>query len=163
MRHVQFKLAALIAAAAAGTPASAATTTASTSVNVIKPVVLAKLQDLDFGTLLFSSFTGPRTITLSRAGVVTCATNIVCSGTTKAARFNVQGSNNKVVLITVTGGAMSNGTDSITFVPDAPTSVTLTSSGIPGNDFDVGGSISVTPSLVGGTYAGTMNVTADYQ
>jgi hypothetical protein len=163
MRRFRFSLALLVALQAIATPAYAASITASTSVNVVKPVVLAKLQDLDFGTLLFSSFTGPRTIVLSRAGVVTCATNIVCSGATKAARFNVQGTNNKVVLITVTGGTLSNGTDSIPFTPDAPASVTLTSSGVPGNDFDVGGSISVSPSLIGGTYSGTLNVTTDYQ
>jgi hypothetical protein len=163
MRRFRFSLALLAVVPAIAAPASAASVTASTSVNVVKPVVLAKLQDLDFGTLLFSSFTGSRSIVLSRAGVVTCAANIVCSGPTKAARFNVQGTNNKVVLITVTGGTMSNGTDSIAFTPDAPASVTLTSSGVPGNDFDVGGSISVSPSLIGGTYSGTLNVTTDYQ
>ena len=68
-----------------------------------------------------------------------------------------------VVLITATGGTMSNGTDSIPFTPDAPSSITLTNSGAPGVDFDVGGSISVSPSLVGGAYTGTMTVTAEYQ
>lgn len=154
---------ALAAATWIATPAAAATITAATAVSVIKPVVLAKIQDLDFGTLTFSAFTGSRTIALSRAGAVTCATNIVCSGAPKAARFNVQGTNNKVVLITVTGGNLSNGVDSIVFTPDVQSSVTLTSSGVPGDNFDVGGSISVSSSLVGGTYTGTMNVTTDYQ
>lgn len=163
MRRFQFPIAAAATLLAFTAPANAASTTASASVNVIKPVVLAKLQDLDFGTLTFSSFTGTRTIVMSRAGAVTCAVNIVCSGTTKAARFNVQGTNNKVVLITVTGGLLSNGSDSITFSPDNQSSVTLTSSGVPGNDFDVGGSIVVSPSLIGGTYTGTINVTTDYQ
>ncbi len=154
----------LIAAlAVAAMPANAASIAATTSVNVVKPVSLTKLQDLDFGALTFSNFTGNRTIVLSRAGAVTCATNIVCSGAPKAARFNVQGTNRLVVLISVTGGTMSNGTDSIAFTPDAPSSVTLTSSGVPGVDFEVGGSISVSPALIGGLYSGTMTVTADYQ
>jgi spore coat protein U-like protein len=149
--------------ALAASPAGAASTTAATSVNVIKPVVLSKLQDLDFGTLTFSSFTGTRTVSLSRVGTITCAVDIVCSGATKAARFNVQGTNNKVVLITVTGGSLSNGTETIPFTPDAPNSITLTSSGVPGNNFEVGGSINVEGTLVGGVYAGTITVTTNYQ
>lgn len=156
-------LIAATAIASAAVPASAAQVSATTSVNVVKPVSLTKLQDLDLGTLTFSSFTGTRTIVLSRAGVVTCATDIVCSGVTKAARFNVQGTNRLVVLLTISGGTLSNGVDSIPFTPDGPSSVTLTNTGAPGNDFNVGGSISVAPTLVGGTYSGTINVTAEYQ
>jgi len=156
-------LIAATAIASAAVPASAAQVSATTSVNVVKPVSLTKLQDLDLGTLTFSSFTGTRTIVLSRAGVVTCATDIVCSGVTKAARFSVQGTNRLVVLLTISGGTLSNGVDSIPFTPDGPSSVTLTNTGAPGNDFNVGGSISVAPTLVGGTYSGTINVTAEYQ
>ena len=163
MRRYLPSLPIVLALAVSATPATAAQTTAATSVNVVKPVVLSKLQDLDFGTLTFASFAGTRTVVLSRAGAVTCAADIVCSGATKAARFNIQGTNNKVVLIGVTGGTLSNGTDTIPFTADAPQSVTLTSSGVPGNNFDVGGSISVAGSLVGGLYSGTINVTTDYQ
>ena len=38
------------------------------------------------------------------------------------------------VAITVTGGILSNGTDSIPFSPDAPTTVYLPNSGAPGNN-----------------------------
>lgn len=159
----RFSFPSLVAAALVTTPvaAEAANTTAAASVQVVKPVVLSKLQDLDFGTLSFAGFTGPRSIVLSRAGTVTCAADIVCSGATKAARFNVQGSNKVVVNISVSTGTLSNGTDSIPFTPDFPSTVTLTSSGIPGVDFEVGGTISVTSALVGGLYTGTINVTAD--
>lgn len=156
-------LIALAGAALAATPAAAAQVSAVTSVNVVKPVTLTKLQDLDFGTLTFNSFTGGRNIVLSRAGALTCAADIVCSGAPRAAGFNVRGTNRLTVLITVSGGSMSNGVDSIPFTPDAPPSITLTSSGQPGNDFYIGGSIAVNPDLVGGTYSGTMTVTADYQ
>jgi len=156
-------IAALTLPLAVVSPAAAAQVSAATSVNVVKPVSLTKLQDLDLGTLTFSSFTGTRTIVLSRAGVVTCATDIVCSGVTKAARFNVQGTNRLVVLLTISGGTLSNGVDSIPFTANGPSSVTLTNTGAPGTDFEVGGSISVAPTLVGGTYSGTINVTAQYQ
>ena len=155
--------AAATAVAVVAQPASAAQVTAVTSVKVVKPVSLTKLQDLDFGTLTYSSFTGSRTITISPGGALGCAADIVCSGATTAAGFNLRGTNRMTVLITVSGGSLSNGVDSIPFTPDAPHSITLTSSGMPGTDFYIGGSIDVDPNLVGGVYSGTMTVTADYQ
>ena len=163
MTPIRFFLAALATVAAFVTPAHAAQISAVTAVNVVKPVSLSKLQDLDFGTLTYASFTGTRTIVLSRAGVITCGADIVCSGVAKQARFNVQGTNKLTVLLSYTGGALSNGTDSIPFVPNGPASVVLTSSGVPGIDFDVGGTITVAPTLIGGAYSGTLTVTADYQ
>lgn len=158
-----FALAALIVAASNVTPAAAASTTAVTTVNVVKPVSLLKLQDMDFGTLTFAGFTGTRSIVLSRLGVITCDADIVCSGATRQARFNVQGTNRLTVLFTYTGGTLTNGTDSIPFVANGPANTTLTNSGAPGTDFDVGGTLSISPTLVGGVYTGTMTVTAEYQ
>jgi spore coat protein U-like protein len=162
MRPFRVSLAALAALSSLATPAAAATIAATTSVNVVKPVQLSKLQDLDFGTLTFSGYTGTRTISINQAGTFACATNIVCSGTPKPARFNIQGTNKMTALVTVTGGALSNGIDSIPFTPDAPSSIYTPNSGAPGVDFNVGGSLSVSSTLVGGTYTGTINVTADY-
>ena len=73
MRRLSASSAAFVALAAglaiAG-PASAANISAVTSVNVVKPVKLTKIQDMDFGTLTFADFTGSRTIALSRAGAI---------------------------------------------------------------------------------------------
>lgn len=151
------------ALAALAMPATAASTTAVTTVNVVKPVSLSKLQDLDFGTLTFAGFTGTRTITISQSGVLSCAADIVCSGTAKPARFNVQGTNKLTAYIRVSGGNLSNGSETIAFTPIAPASLYLPNSGAPGIDFNIGGSIVIDPALVGGIYSGTMNVTADYQ
>jgi len=163
MRLVRFAFAAALSAAAAASPATAASTTAATSVNVIKPVSLSKLQDMDFGTLTFAGFTGTRTIVLSPAGALTCAADIVCSGVARQARFNVQGTNKNTVLFTYSGGTLSNGVDSIPFTANGPASMAISNSGAPGTDFDVGGSLSISSTLVGGTYSGTMTVTAEYQ
>jgi spore coat protein U-like protein len=38
----------------------------------------------------------------------------------------------------------------------------LTSSGIPGDDFSIGGSVTLNSTTAAGTYAGTFNVTVDY-
>lgn len=163
MSRLTLSLSAAVAALALAAPATAAQTTAVTSVNVVRPVALAKLQDMDFGTLGFAGFTGTRTIALSRAGVVTCAADIVCTGTGKQARFNISGTNRMVVLLTYSGGTLTNGVDSIPFTANGPASVTMTNSGAPGLDIDVGGSLTISPTLVGGVYTGTMTVTADYQ
>lgn len=154
---------AVLAALIAATPATAATTTAVTTVNVVRPVSVSKIQDMDFGTLTFAGFTGTRTIALSRTGALTCAIDIVCSGVAKQARFNSQGTNKLVVLLTYSGGNLSNGTDTIPFTANGPASITMVNSGAPGLDFDVGGSITISPTLLGGVYSGTMTVTADYQ
>lgn len=162
MRYPHFLLVAMTAMLFAS-PAAAAQTTAVTTVNVVRPVSISKLQDLDFGTLTFAGFTGTRTITLSRAGGLACAADIVCSGVPKQARFNVQGTNRMIVLLTYSGGTLSNGIDSIPFTADGPASITMVNSGSPGLNFDVGGALTVSPTLVGGVYSGTMTVTADYQ
>jgi Mat/Ecp fimbriae major subunit len=163
MRRLSVLLAVVAVTSAIASPARAANISAVTSVNVIKPVSLSKLQDMDFGTLTFAGFTGTRTIVLSRLGAITCAADIVCSGAPKQARFNVQGSNNNTVLFTYGGGTLSNGIDSIPFTPNGQASMAITNSGAPGTNFDVGGSLTISPTLVGGTYSGTMTVTADYQ
>lgn len=158
-----FILLAAIATVACAAPATAAQTSAVTAVNVIKPVSLTKVHDMDFGTLTFAGFTGTRTVTLSRLGVIGCAADIVCSGVAKQARFNLQGTKQLTILLSYSGGTLSNGTDSIPFTVNGPASMSLTNSGAPGTDFDVGGSLSVSPTLLGGVYTGTLTVTADYQ
>ena len=163
MRRSRAFLAAALLATALAAPATAAQTTAVTTVNVVKPVSLAKLQDMDFGTLSFGDFTGNRTVVLSRAGAITCATDIVCSGVGKQARFNLKGTNKMTVLLTYAGGLLSNGTDSIALSIDGPASLAVPNSGTIGLNFDVGGSLVVSSALVGGVYTGTMTVTADYQ
>jgi hypothetical protein len=161
MTRLALPLVAILAAIA--TPSAAAQITAAVSANVVKPVQLTKLQDMEFGTLLVANYTGTRSVVMSRTGTLTCGADIICSGAPKQARFNVQGSNKMVVLISVASAGLVNGTTTIPFAADAPASVTLTSSGVPGNDFDVGGTLTVSGTIPGGVYAGTLNVTADYQ
>lgn len=166
MRRLPFSSAACVALAASCAitgPASAANISAVTSVNVVKPVKLTKLQDIDFGTLTFADLSGSRTIALSRAGVLTCTVDIVCSGVVRQARFNLTGTKKLTVLLTYSGGTLSNGTDSIPFTADGPANMVVANSGAPGTDFDVGGSLAISPTLVGGVYTGTMTVTAEYQ
>ncbi|HLO19015.1 MAG TPA: DUF4402 domain-containing protein [Sphingomicrobium sp.] len=154
--------------AAVATPVEAVTQSATVKVNVVKPLTLTALQNMDLGTLTLAGGTWSNvTVGISRAGVLSCGnTNVVCSGSTTVARFNVTGTNKQVVLITAPNVTLTNQADStktLTLVVDNPGSVTLTSSGAPGIDFDLGGSVTLSSSTADGTYAGTMNITADYQ
>lgn len=152
-----------IALASASITANAAQITATMSANIAKPVQLTKIQDMDYGTLLVSNYTGTRNVVMTRAGAVTCPVEITCSGAPKQARFNIQGSNKMVVGITVTSGGLVNGSSTIPFTPDVASSVTMTNSGAPGTNVDIGGTLTVDGSIPGGLYTGTLTITADYQ
>ena len=154
---------ALLALLALPSAAQSAQITANASANIVKPVSLTKLQDMDFGTLLVANYTGTRTIVMSRAGAVTCSIDITCSGAPKQARFNIQGTNRLIVLISASSTGLVNGGTTLPFAPDAPASVTMTNSGAPGLDIDVGGTLTVGGAVPGGLYSGTITVTADYQ
>ena len=161
-------LAAFGAVVVVATPVQAVTQSATVKVNVVKPLTLTSLQNMDLGTLTLAGGTWSNvTVGIARTGVLSCGNaNVVCSGSTAVARFNVTGTNKEVVLITAPNVTLTNQADStktLTLVVDNPGSVTLTSSGAPGINFDLGGSVTLSSSTADGTYTGTMNITADYQ
>ena len=150
-----------------GAPAHAATVMASVSANNIKPLVITKLQDFNLGTVTI----GPgawsnATVSLSQAGALGCANaNLICTGTTTVAQYNVQGSNQQTVRISapnVTLTSQSDSTQRLTLITDAPASVLLPNSGAPGINFAIGGSVTLNSTTSAGTYVGTFNVTVDY-
>src|SRR5437667_11197758 len=82
-------------------PAHAGTQVAPVSANVIKPLLLAMLQNLDLGTITLGPGTWSNArVSVSKSGIFSCANaNITCTGATLAAQYNVQGSNNQRVFI----------------------------------------------------------------
>ena len=50
----------------------------------------------------------------------------------------------------------------LTLTPTGAATIPLTSSGSPGDDFAIGGSITIAAATVDGLYTGTVNVTVDY-
>lgn len=144
--------------------AYAAETTIRASAKVVKSLTLTKKQDLDFGTVTLSGTPGTYTVSISMAGALTCPTGATCAGAPMQGIMNVQGSNNNTVRITVAGANLVNSIDgsTIAFTPVAPATLTLTNSGAPGHDFNIGGSIAI-PSTADGTYSGNIQVTVDYQ
>jgi spore coat protein U-like protein len=130
-------------------------------------LVISKLQDLDFGSVTLGPGTWSNaTVSLSQSGAFSCTSaNVVCSGVTSVAQYNVQGSNKQTVRISAPNVTLVNQSDptkTLTLVTDAPATILLTSSGIPGTNFSIGGSVTLSSTTAAGTYSGTFNVTVDY-
>ena len=156
-----------LCALGAAAPARAATAVAAVSASTAKPLTLARVQDLDLGTILLAPGTwSGATVGISRAGVFTCTNaNLACTGATRTAIYNVTGTNNMVVRITAPNVTLVNQSDTtktLTLVVDSIASLTLTNSGAPGSNFNVGGTITVSSTTTAGLYTGTFNVTVDY-
>jgi hypothetical protein len=156
-----------VAALAAAEPAHAASNVVSVQANVVKPLILTWLQNLDLGSItLAPGIWSNATVSITRAGAFSCnSANLICTGTTQVASYNVSGSNNQVVHISAPNVTLVNQSDptkTLTLVVDNPGTVTLTNSGPPGTNFSIGGSITLSSSTASGTYSGTFNVTVDY-
>ncbi|MEA3058190.1 MAG: hypothetical protein QOF34_1005 [Sphingomonadales bacterium] len=162
------RLIALLACALVGaSPAAAASQVAQVNANVVKPLILTWLQNLDLGTITLAPGTwSGATVAMSKTGVFSCAsTNLTCTGVTQVAKYNVSGTNNTNVTINAPNVSMVNQSDStqtLTLIVDNPGSVMLTNSGPPGTNFSLGGSIALTSGTAGGVYVGTFNVTVNY-
>lgn len=159
--------AALVCLAPLGPSVHAATVTAAVIANGVKPLLLTKIQDFDLGSVTLGSGTWSNaTVSLSQAGVLSCANaNITCTGAATVASYNVQGSKQNTVQISVPNVTLVNQSDSrqtLTLVTSAPASLVLTNSGFPGSDFSIGGAVTLNSTTAAGTYVGTFNVTVDY-
>lgn len=143
--------------------AEAAQVTIQANANVVKALTFISKQDLDFG-LVMPAASGTTTVSMSMAGVISCPAAATCTGAARPAIFNIQGGNKGIVRIVVTQSDLVNSANgsTIRFTPAAPATVTLTNSGAPGTDFNVGGSIAI-PSTADGIYIGNIEVTAEYQ
>lgn len=164
-RHLFTCLAAC--AAAVGAPARAVTQNASVNANVVKPLTLVALQDLNLGTITVGPGSWSAvTIGISKAGVFTCNAKVVCTGLQQVAQFNVTGTNKMTVLITAPNVTLVNQNDptkTLMLAIDNPGQVTLPNSGNQGSNFNLGGYVTLSSTTPGGTYRGTINVTANYQ
>src|SRR5436305_5907406 len=126
-------IAASLCAVALAGPASAVTQSASVTAAVVKPLTIKRLQDLNLGTVtLRPGAWSNATIAISRAGAFSRANaNVVCSGTSQVAKYNVTGSNNQTVRISAPNVTLVNQSDvtqTLTLVTDSPGTVVLTSS-----------------------------------
>jgi len=148
-------------------PASAVTQTAAVNANVVKPLELVRMQDLDLGSISLIPGSWSAAVAISQAGVLSCANpNLVCTGAVQAAKYQVTGTNKLTVLIHAPNVTLVNQSDparTLTLVPDAPAQIALPNSGQPGVVFSIGGTIALNGGTASGDYVGTFNVTAEYQ
>lgn len=179
-------IAAVMIAAATLLPgqASAATATAQASAKIVKPLVMTGGGTIALGTLITpSAATFSNTFTIQPAATQTgtyCQTGFTCSGTPTAAMFNLQGTNNTPLnltiplTVTLTNTSWAGGGAAPTLTLNTTNSIaanngtgvyvmSLANSGFPGRDFWVGGSVTITQATEGGSYTGSFTVTADYQ
>jgi hypothetical protein len=161
-------LATLVAASCACSSGLAATVNAQVTASNVKPLVISKVQNLNLGSITLGPGVWSNvTVSLSQAGVLSCASaNVTCAGAPTVAQYNVQGSKQSSVRISAPNVTLVNQSDStqtLTLVTDAPASIALANSGFPGSNFSVGGSVTVNSTTAAGTYAGTFNVSVDYQ
>ena len=160
--------AAVTATTLAATPALAAAVGASTpataKAQIVKPLTLTAKQNLDFGTIVLANVTAATSVAVSSAGAVTCGTGLTCAGAPKPAIYNVAGTKSQLIHIYSAATNLTNAADSTTivFTPSVPATVTLSNSGSPGDDFNVGGSIAIGTTTTDGVYSGNINVTVDY-
>ena len=167
-RHIILALCATALASGARAAPPSATVVVPVRASVTKPLMLTALQDLDLGTIVPKSGTWSGAIvSISQTGALTCTNpNLICSGPTQAARYNIAGTNKLAIQITAPNVTLVNQADSsktLQLIPLAPTSVTLPNSGNQGVDFAVGGTITLSSTTADGLYAATMNVTVAYQ
>lgn len=160
-------IAALIGVALTATNAVAATVNVVIHAQPIKPLTLTKVQDLDLGTVTLAPGSWSNgVVSISQSGVLSCTNaNVICTGATKAAQYNVQGSSQQSVYISapnVTLTKEGDPTQTLTLITDAPASIMLKNSGQKGTDFSIGGSITLKAATPAGTYLGTFNVTVNY-
>ena len=167
------KFAALAATVLATTPALAAPVGVtgappSATARIIRPLTLTSTGSLNFGTIVLNGVTADRTVSLSSGNVLDCGsatTELQCSGATSVPTYNVRGTNNQVVTVIKTASNLTNSSDGsvLSMTPLGVSSVTLTSSGSPGLDFNIGGSIVIGSATTDGVYSGTVDVQVDYQ
>jgi spore coat protein U-like protein len=145
--------------------ARAASTTVQVSASVVKPLEFSVKRHLNFGEIILNSPVGTSTVSISMTGVVSCPAGLTCTGAAVPAILNVAGANRQTVRITTAASDLINSADGsrLRFTPVGPASVTLTNSGHPGSDFNVGGSIAIPATTTDGVYVGTVEVTVQYQ
>ena len=158
---------ATLASAPVAAAAPGAEISVQVSVKITKPLSLSSSGSLNFGTIIVNGLTAPRTVSLSAANVLSCGggtAELICSGPTTVPTYNVQGTNRLIVSIIKNTSTLTNSVNgaTLTLTPSGPSTIELTNSGNPGEDFGIGGSILLMPSTAG-LYSGVVDVTVDYQ
>lgn len=169
-----------VAGAAISAPALAAaqTATATTGATVIKPIVIASTENLNFGSFAADTNGLGGTVTVStnaaRVGSADVVVTTASAAAVTAAKFDVTGENNATYSISVTDTNLTSGINTMNLAtiltvgaPSGSTesnagTATGTLSGTGAQSFYVGGVLTVGATQAVGTYAGTISATVNY-
>ncbi|QIQ87484.1 DUF4402 domain-containing protein [Erythrobacter sp.] len=149
------------------------TANATATAEVLDSLTLNNSAGLDFGTMVVD---GAGTVSLAADGTLDCsAADIVCSGTSSVAAFDVTGTANKAVTINLpTGDIDLNHPDlSAASLPGQHTIVLnafvsseagneITLDGAGDGNFTVGGTITFDGNEAAGIYTGSFDVSVEY-
>lgn len=155
---------ALVALGLGATTAQAATATADARARILQPITVTNASNLDYATIVTGA--AASTVVVDTAGARTCNAPLVCTGTATAAVFNVTGTPNQVITVSVPAGPITltgsvSGTMSSTLVSSVVGNPTLSAAGT--SSFSVGGTLSVGASQADGVYtSANFTVTVNY-
>jgi Mat/Ecp fimbriae major subunit len=156
-----------LAALALSNPALAATSNQAighATVNIVSPLVLTKVNDLDFGTIV-GPFSGEVIEVTSAGARLPCPATVTCSGTTVgAATFTVTGTPSQNLQLTVDPSVTLTGPGTSMTVDlsgDLPAALATDASG--NAAFGIGGKLTIPTGETDGVYGGDFNVQVDYQ
>jgi len=148
------------------------TASADASAEVLDALTIDNNAALDFGTMVVD---GGGTVSLAPDGTIDCTSaNIVCSGTTSVAGFDVTGTAAKAVTINLPTAAVNlrhpdfgvGSTGEHTIVLDSFTSSAtgeeITLDGAGDGSFTVGGTITLDGSEVSGVFEASFDVSVEY-
>lgn len=164
--------AAVIAALTLASAAHAApvTESATARAEIVQALTVTNTADLDFGSIALSGVAG--TVVVDSTGALASCTNVTCYSTTSAASFDVTGSFNKSLTVSLPAGltTLGNGTDTLelsNYTTSAAAVVgetyyTIVLDGTGAATFTVGGTLSLDGTESEGIYTGTFDVAVDY-
>ncbi len=151
----------VVAAAMLSSGAQAATATGTAKVEILVPVELSTVADLDFGLVAAGASSG--TVTLPVGSNTRACTNVTCVGTASRGSFQVtNASNGQVIQLSATNATLTGpGANMAVTTALSAASVTFNSAAL--QTVNVGGSLAVGVNQAAGNYTGSFTVTAQYQ
>ena len=160
-------LGATLAVASFATSANAAATaTATATAEVLETLTLTAVNDLNFGQIAANS---GGTVTVNANSSVSSTGSLISTGTRAPATFDVTGTANTTVGVTLPAAAVNltrtGGTETMSLAgfnsnPNGAFQLNATT-GV--GTFEVGGTLHVASGQAPGTYSGTFDVSVEYQ
>lgn len=154
------------AAVAFATPAMAAPgdtaqDTGTAVAEIVAPITITHDGGaLDFGIIIPGTLAGTVVVTQSGNGTAGGDALFVSGSTNAADSFTVTGDASRAYSIVTTGGTVTSGGNSMTFITDSPASGSLSATGT--DSFSVGGTLNVGANQAAGSYSGSYTATVSY-